>query len=90
MHVAYPRSRSTQLRHTRRLINNFDRVLGRMRREGLSLCLQHGSSQPMFSLSDGESVTRDVATLLINSSNVVPADLGLFPGMPGQTWRFVQ
>jgi hypothetical protein len=83
------RTRSTQLRHTRRLIINLDRVLGRMRCEGLTLHLQHQAGQPSWFLSTGENVTRDLAALIINNPNIAPADFGLFPNLvPGQTWEF--
>jgi hypothetical protein len=81
------RSRSAQLRHTHRLITNVDRMLTRMR-EGLTLQLQHRAGAPFWSLSNGEPVARDLAALVINNPNVVPADLGLFPDLVlGQTWE---
>jgi hypothetical protein len=57
-----------------------------MRAEDLTLHLQQRAGMP-GSLSNGAEITRDLAAL-INSSQVVPADLGLFsdPAL-GQTWE---
>ena len=56
-------------------------------REGQTLHLQHRDGRPLWSLSDGRSVTADVAAILIRHALVVPADDALFPDLPGQTWR---
>jgi hypothetical protein len=41
-------------------------------------------------LSDGRFVTAEVATLVIVSALVEPADAALFSGLPGQLWRYAK
>ena len=78
--------RGTQRRRTSRLAKRIDQALGAMR-AGQSLHLQHRNGNALWSLSDGRSVTADVAALVISHARVEPADAALFSDLPGQTWR---
>jgi len=78
--------RGTQLRRTARLSKRIDQVFGAMR-AGHFLQLQHRGGHPLWSLSDGQSVTADAAAILTCHALVVPADTALFSDLPGQTWR---
>ena len=61
-------------------------MLAAMRR-GQFLQLQYRAGRPLWSLSDGRSVSAEVAETLKNAS-VAPAGRALFPDMPAKTWRF--
>ena len=80
-------NRATQLRRTSRKVDRVNRVLAAMA-NGQSLHLQHRDGRPLWSLSDGRSVTADVAAILTCHALVVPADVALFPGLAGQEWRY--
>ena len=85
--LAYDKAaRGTQLRRTSRLAKRIDQALAAMR-EGQSLHLQHCEGRPLWGLSGGQSVTADVAAILIKNALVAPADAALFPDLPGQCWR---
>ena len=77
-------------RSSRRLdrrLASVNTALAAMRR-GQFLQLQYQAGRPLWSLSEGRSVSAEVAETLIKNASVVPADRALFPDMPAQTWRF--
>jgi hypothetical protein len=80
--------RATQMRRTARLATRFEQALAAMHDRGATLHLQFSSGSPLWSLSDGSSVTAEVAALLLNSVGIEPVGCALFPGMPAQTWRY--
>lgn len=82
-------NRATQLRRTSHKADCIDQALAALRADR-SLHLQHRNGNARWSLSDGQSVTADVAAILTCSALVVPAGNALFSDMPGQTWRYVQ
>ena len=82
-------SRATRHRRTSRLVARLDQALAAMS-HGQSLHLQHHGGRPLWSLSDGRSVTAYVAALVIRHAVVVPADTALSSGLPGQEWRYRQ
>jgi hypothetical protein len=55
-------------------------------RAGQSLHLQYQTSRALWSLSGGQSVSADVATILTSNSSVAPVDDALFSNMPGQEY----
>ena len=61
-------------------------ALAAMRR-GQTLHLQHIGGRRRCSLSNGESVPAAVANIIINNTDVAPANDGLFPDLLAQTWR---
>ena len=63
-------------------------ALAAMRR-GQSLHLQYRAGRAFWSLSGGQSVSADVATILTSNASVAPVDDALFSNMPGQTWRHI-
>ena len=75
------------MRRTARLATRFEQALAAMR-TGKTLHLQFSSAGPLWALSDGSSVTADVASLLLNSVSIEPVGCALFPGLPAQVWRF--
>ena len=79
-------NRATQLRRTSRKVDRVNQVLAAIA-NGQSLHLQHRDGRPLWMLSDGRSVTDDVAALVIRHVRVEPADAALFPDLPGQEWR---
>ena len=81
-------ARATQMRRTARLTARFDSALAALR-AGKSLHLQFGDSGPLWTLSDGSTVTAEVASLLLNHACIEPTSHVLFPGMPAQTWSYV-
>jgi hypothetical protein len=88
-HPASPQvARASRMRRTARLTIRFEQALTAMRGEGKTLHLQFSGGGPLWSLSDGSSVTAEVAALLLNSVSIEPVGCALFPGMPAQTWRF--
>jgi hypothetical protein len=70
-----------------RRVVSVDQVLIAMRK-GEVLHLQYEHGRPLWSLSNGQSVSADVAEILTKNASVVPASGALFSDMPGQTWRF--
>jgi hypothetical protein len=48
------------------------------------------AGRPSWCLSDGRSVSAEVAAILVNHALVVPAGGALFSGMPGQVWEYMQ
>ena len=75
-------NRATQLRRASRKVDRVNQVLAAMA-NGQSLHLQHRDGRPLWSLSDGRSVTADVAALVIRDARVVPADAAHFSDLPG-------
>lgn len=66
-----------------------NRALAVMRR-GAVLHLQYSAGRrPSWSLG-GRQISAAVASLIINSPLVVPADVALFPNLPAQTWRYIR
>ena len=82
-------NRATQLRRTSRKVDRVNRALAAMA-NGRSLHLQHRDGRPLWSLSDGRSVTADVAALVIRHACIVPADAALFSCLPGQSWEYAK
>jgi hypothetical protein len=56
-------------------------------RRGEFLRLQYSAGRPCWSLSNGRTVSAEVASTLISSAFIVPADDALFSGMPAQSWK---
>ena len=79
------RTRKVQLRHRSCMINRINQALAAMR-AGQTLHLQYREGRPLWSLSNGQRVTAEVAALLTSNANVVPAGDALFPDQPAQTW----
>jgi len=75
-------NRATQLRRASRKVDRVNQVLAAIA-NGQSLHLQHRDGRPLWSLSDGRSVTADVAALVIRDARVVPADAAHFSDLPG-------
>ena len=65
--------------------NAANRALAAMRK-GAQLRLQYRDGRPSWSLG-GQTLSADVAAILIASVLVAPADAALFPDLPGQCWR---
>jgi hypothetical protein len=88
-HTTSPQvARASRMRRTARLTARFGQVLAAMRDEGKTLHLQFSDGGPLWSLSDGSSVTADVAALILNHACIEPTSHVLFPGVPAQTWSF--
>jgi hypothetical protein len=80
------------LRRSRRLDRHqlgVGHVLDAMKR-GAALHLHYQNGRALWSLSSGPFVTADIAAIVITKPSVVPVDVALFLGVPGQTWRFAE
>ena len=66
-----------------------NRILAAMK-AGAFLHLQYDRGRPLWRLSSGPFVTPEAAAVVIASGDVVGVGDSLFPGHPGQTWRYVQ
>jgi hypothetical protein len=64
------------------------RVITAMSR-GCTLNLTFARSGSAFTLSNGEHVPSEIASLVINDLRIVSQSDGLFPSLP-QTWRHVE
>jgi hypothetical protein len=82
-------ARASRMRRTARLVARFDSAVVAMRDEGKTLCLQFSDGGPLWTLSDGSPVSPGVASLLLNHARIEPTSHALFPGMPAQTWSYV-
>lgn len=76
-----------QERRTEFALAAANRALSAMRK-GALLRLEYRNGRPSWSLSGGKTVSVEVANILIHHALVVPAGDALFPGHPGQTWRY--
>jgi hypothetical protein len=57
-------------------------------RRGEFLCLQYSAGRPCWSLSNGRTVSAQVADILTHNASIIPADGALFPDcVPAQTWK---
>jgi hypothetical protein len=86
-----PTSDSLRRAHRRlgRRSAGINTALAAMRR-GESLHLEYrGGGRPCWSLSNGRTVSAEVASILINSASVVPAGDALFSDLPGQSWKLL-
>ena len=82
-------NRATQLRRTSRKVDRVNQALAAMR-AGRGLHLHHHGGRPLWILSDGRSVTADVAALVISHTRVEPADAALFSDLPGQSREYAK
>jgi hypothetical protein len=74
----------------RRLASRLERaelVLNQMER-GAALHLQHSSSGPIWTLTNGEHVTNSVARLVVASSSIIAVGDALFRDVRSQTYRW--
>jgi hypothetical protein len=69
-----------------RRIASVDSALQAMRR-GEFLHLQYSVGRPLWTLSNGRTVSTEVAAILINDARIVPVGRALFDDMPGQSWK---
>jgi hypothetical protein len=75
-----------QARRLDRRLASVDQVLIAMRR-GEFLHLQYQVGRPLWALSNGRTVSSEVAAILINDARIVPVGRALFDDMPGQSWK---
>jgi hypothetical protein len=73
--------------HLDRVRREVDRILTAMRK-GAALHLHYENGRPIWRLTSGPFVTPQAAALVISSDEVVGVGDSLFPGHPGQTWRY--
>jgi len=57
-------------------------------RNGFALILHYENGRPIWRLMSGQVVTAKAAEIVITCDGVVSVGDSLFPGHPGQTWRF--
>ena len=91
--------RPTRSIHTIECLQRVNRTLSRrgisaMRvlralENGAALHCEHQRNRDVWRLSSGEFITPEIAATVIASQNVVDVGDSLFPGHPGQTWRYV-
>jgi hypothetical protein len=65
------------------------RVLSAMQ-AGACLHCSYERGRAIWKLSTGIFITQEVANTVTNSPHVFDIDDSLFPGHPGQTWRYAQ
>jgi hypothetical protein len=66
-----------------------NKLLAAMQHPDASLHLSYRNGRPLWQLSTGEPVSPHVAEIVIKTPNIVSVGDSLFPGHPGQTWRYV-
>jgi hypothetical protein len=82
--VSYLRYQRRRVEHRRA---GAARVITAMRDHGLALHVSHEKSGNLWWLSDGSSVTPEVAEIVIAHPDIASVGDGLFRGALGQTYR---
>jgi hypothetical protein len=72
-----------------RLLKNADAALRAMRDRGLTLHLHlDAQHRPLWTLSDGTTITADTAALVIKNVHIAHVGTSLFRDVPGQSYRY--